>query len=86
MATLDVIIDAEDPSFPLDAELMVAHGDITAIGLLRHGTSKGKASVALVITTADGRQVLGQTTWALLRTAFAALNASPIVAEEVIDP
>jgi hypothetical protein len=86
MTVLDVFADAEQPGFPLDADRMITHGDISAIGLLRHGTSKGKASVALVITTADGKQVLGQTTWALLRTAFAALNASPIVAEEVIDP
>lgn len=86
MTTLDVFADAEDPSFPLNEKLMVTHGEVTAIGPLRHGTSEGKAVVALVITTADGRQVLGQTTWALFRTAFAALNATPVIAEEVIDP
>jgi hypothetical protein len=61
-------------------------GMLTRIGLLRHGTMGGKATVGLVVTLPDGQQVLAQTTWALLRTAFAAMNASPIVAEEVIDP
>lgn len=61
-------------------------GVLSRIGLLRHGTMGGKATVGLVVTMPDGQQVLAQTTWALLRTAYGALSATPIVAEEVIDP
>lgn len=61
-------------------------GMLTRIGVLRHGTVGGKATVALVVTMPDGEQVLAQTTWALLRTAYAVLAASPLIAEEVIDP
>ena len=61
-------------------------GMLTRIGLLRHGTLGGKATVGLVVTMPDGTNVLAQTTWALLRTAFGMLAATPIVAEEVIDP
>lgn len=61
-------------------------GTLVRIGLLRHGTVAGKVSVAVVVELPDGSHVIGQTTWALLRTAYAALAASPTVAEEVIDP
>lgn len=61
-------------------------GRLARIGLLRHGTEGGKASVGVVIELPDGTHIIGQTTWALFRTAFHALNASPVVAEEVIDP
>lgn len=64
----------------------VAIGRVARIGLLRNGTKEGKASVAIVIETDDGQQIIGETTWALLRTAFGALAACPLVAEEVIDP
>ena len=67
-----------------DAE--IDFGNVTRIGLLRHGTVEGNATVALVVTLEDGRQIGAQTTWALLRTVYGALNASPIVAEEVIGP
>jgi hypothetical protein len=61
-------------------------GTLARIGLLRHATVQGKAGVAVVIDMPDGTQVIGQTTWALFRTAYAALAASPVVAEEVVDP
>jgi hypothetical protein len=61
-------------------------GMVGRIGLLRHATRQGKAGVAVVIELPDGTRVIGETTWALFRTAFAALAASPVVAEEVIDP
>jgi hypothetical protein len=61
-------------------------GTLSRVGLLRNGTANGKASVALVITMPDGSTVFAQTTWALLRTAFAAMSACPLIAEEVIDP
>lgn len=86
VTTLEVCPDVDNGQFPLDAQLMVAGGDLTAIGLMRNATQDGKAGVLMVVTLPDGRQVAAQTTWALMRTAFAALNASPAVAEEVIDP
>lgn len=84
MTPLTLHLDCEQ--HPLPTERLVGHGTLSNIGLLRHGTDRGKASIAVIVTLDDGSQVLGQTTWALLRTAFAGLNASPIVAEEVIDP
>lgn len=63
-----------------------ADGTLSRIGLLRNGTVRGRATVAVVVDLPDGTQVIGQTTWALLRTAYAALAASPAVAEEVVDP
>lgn len=63
-----------------------AVGTLDEIGLLRHGTARGRAVVAILVTLPDDTQVLAQTTWALLRGAYAALAASPVVAEEVIDP
>lgn len=71
---------------PLPHDNLIGAGTITDIGLLRNGTARGKASVALVITLDDGSRVIGQTTWALLRTAFHGLAVTPIVAEEVIEP
>lgn len=57
-------------------------GTLARIGLLRHGTAAGKASVAVVVEMPDGTHVIGQTTWALLRTAVGALATSPVAAEE----
>jgi hypothetical protein len=84
MIPLTLHLDVEQNPLPTDN--LVADGELSDIGLLRHGTKSGKAVVAVVVTLADGRQVIGQTTWALLRTAYAGLAASPIVAEEVIEP
>lgn len=84
MQHLSVHLDCEQDR--LDLAGLTASGMIKDIGLLRHGTENGKATVAITIELEDGSVVLGQTTWALLRTAYAALAASPIVAEEVIDP
>lgn len=73
----------QNPWRDLDVD---ASGMVTRIGLLRNGTKLGKASVALVITTDDGQQIVGQTTWATLRMAYLALAGSAVAAEEVIDP
>lgn len=59
------------------------HGQIERVGLLRHGTSQGRASVALLIRLDDGRVVVGETTWRLFNTAARALAVSPAAAEEV---
>lgn len=84
MIPLALHLDTEQNPLPQDG--LVADGMLTDIGLLRHGTHRGKAVVGLVVTMPDGTRVIGQTTWALFRTAYVGLAASPIVAEEVIDP
>lgn len=88
MTPLTITLDVDRAPWD-DLRLALPHmpdGRLARIGLLRHGTEGGKASVGVVIELPDGTHVIGQTTWALLRTAFQALAASPIVAEEVIDP
>jgi len=85
MTSLEVFADAEQ-QFNLDFDKLVGQGTVTGIGLLRHGTAGGKASVSLVITLRDGKQVHAETTWALFRLAYRALAASPIAKEEVDEP
>lgn len=86
MIALTVHLDLDtEPWTDLQSDEPVL-GTLSRIGLLRHGTGKGNASVGLVLTMPDGTQVIGQTTWALLRTAYAAMAASPLIAEEVINP
>lgn len=85
MTSLSIHTDVER-DFPLDRSRMVAEGRLTAIGLLRHGTVGGKATVSMVITLPGGSQVFAETTWALFNAAARALAASPIAAEEVQGP
>lgn len=61
----------------------ILHGQVERAGLLRHGTSDGRASVALVVRLDDGRPVVAETTWRLFNTAARALAASPAAREEV---
>lgn len=78
---LQVTTDVEqEPWTHLDP---VAVGHVSHIGLLRHGTSEGRAAVALVVTTEDGQQIVGQTTWALFDWAYQTLAHSPVIAEEL---
>lgn len=72
--------------FPLDRSKLTAEGELTAVGLLRHGTARGRATVSMIVTLQDGSQVFAQTTWALFRAAARALAASAIAAEEVDEP
>jgi len=79
---LDVRPDvAQAPYTELDPEATL-HGQLVSIGLLRNGTTEGRASVALVARLDDGRYVIAETTWRLFNTASRALAASPAVAEE----
>jgi hypothetical protein len=57
-------------------------GMVERVALLRHGTRGGRASVAVLIRLADGRAVIGQTTYRLAQAAARALAASPVAAEE----
>jgi hypothetical protein len=53
------------------------------VGLLRHGTQQGNATVSFAIRLHDGRVVLAETTVRLARLAARALAASPVMAEEI---
>ena len=83
MTELHVTVDAEVYPLGIDTQLLVGQGALTDIGLLRQGTDGGAASVAMVITLPSGKQILAETTWKLFKTAYLALEASPIVAEEI---
>jgi hypothetical protein len=58
-------------------------GLLAEIGLLRNGTTSGRAVVALIVELEDGTKVVAQTTWRLFTNAHRALAASPIASEEV---
>jgi hypothetical protein len=79
---IHISLDAEAYPMGIDRQRLAAQGVVTDIGLLRHGTDGGAASVALVITLPSGKQVLAETTWKLFKTAYLALEASPVIAEE----
>lgn len=83
MTPLHITVDAEVNPLGIDVDKLVGQGMLTDIGLLRHGTVGGQASIGMVVTLADGTQVLAETTWKLFKTAYLALEASPIVAEEI---
>lgn len=85
MTPLHISLDAEQNPLGLDVDKLHGQGMLTDIGLLRHGTTGGQASIGMVVTLKDGTQVLAETTWKLFKTAYMALSASPIVAEEVWD-
>lgn len=85
MISLDLRIDLEQTPWTDLRPATLLHGGLTGIGLLRHGTSEGRASVALRIRLDDGRTVIAETTWRLFHTAARALAVSPVIAEEVSD-
>lgn len=62
----------------LTSPAQALHGTVTLLGLLPNGTSGGKASVAMVITLDDGKQVIAETTWRVFNSAARALAASPV--------
>lgn len=80
---LDVRLDMDRAPWTHIDPKAVAHGRVESVGLLRHGTAEGRASVALLIRLDDGRHVVAETTFRLAHTAARALAASPVVAEEV---
>jgi hypothetical protein len=82
MSALHIHPDAER-TLVVDRKRLAGQGLLTNIGLLRHGTVHGNASVSMLVTLDDGRQVFAETTWALLHNAVRALAKSPIASEEV---
>lgn len=82
MTSLDVRPDMDRaPWTDIDRDGLLA-GQLERVGLLRHGTTQGRASVALLGRLDDGRVVVLETTWRLLHAAVRALAASPVAAEE----
>lgn len=81
---LDVNTNIQDGDWS-DLPQPTLPGALIRIGLLRNGTSQGRAVVAMAVRLEDGSTVLVQTTWRLMRTAVAALEAGPVGSEEVHD-
>ncbi len=65
-----------------DIPATTPQGKLERIGLLRNGTSEGRATVGLVIRLPDGTAVVAETTWRLFNTSARALAASPIASEQ----
>lgn len=61
------------------------HGIVERVGLLRNGTSSGRAAVEILIRLDDGSLVLAETTLRLARTAAAGIVASAVFSEEPMD-
>jgi len=89
MIPLSVIPDIDQagglPHVERDKLITETSAAVRSIGLLRHGTSEGRASVGLLIELPDGRQVIAETSWRLLSTAVRAMAAGPVGSEEVLD-
>lgn len=89
MTPLKIVLDVErPPGLEVDPSRLIHQqmARIGAIGLLRNGTDRGRATVAIRVDLPDGTQVLAETTWRLLWLAAHALAAGPVGAEEVLDP
>lgn len=53
-------------------------GRIERIGLLPNGTDAGRPTIAIVGRLSNGQPVILETTWALMRNAVRALDASSV--------
>lgn len=77
MITLRVSMDVEKDPIHYEGE-KDGHpdelGEVSAIGVLQHGTEEGRPSVTVRIDFADGSYVLGQTTLRMLNMAIAAFR------------
>lgn len=62
-----------------DAELHP--GAIERAGVMRNGTSSGRATVMLLVRTDDGQYVVGETTLRLFLAAARAIAACPLAHE-----
>lgn len=82
---LDVTSDIERDPWSDYADRDLRNGEWTRIGLLRNGTTGGRATVAVAVELPDGTVVFGETTLRLFRIASAAVLATPIAVEEPLD-
>lgn len=53
-------------------------GDLARIGILPNGTESGHATVCLLVTLPDGRQVVAQTTLRLFLMAAGFIAGAPV--------
>jgi hypothetical protein len=83
MTPLDVRTDMDtNPWTHVRPADLAGQGRLESVGLLRHGTAEGRATVALLVKLEDGRYVVAETTWRLFNSAARALAGSPAAAEE----
>lgn len=73
MPALDIILEGDGSLKDLQGRL--EDGRLTKVILLPTGMASGKPSVSVVVETADGRAVLGQTSLALFLSAADAFKA-----------
>lgn len=79
MIPLDIRPNLElNPWEDISADGLVGQGTVARVGLLPNGTHQGRPVFMLLVRLEDGRQVVAQTTWALMQAAVRALAASPV--------
>lgn len=95
MVPLTIVVDLEQTGFRADLPdedlraLLERQNNETAkvqaVGLMRNGTSGGRAVVHLLIRMPDGTPVIAETTLRLARIAALGLAQTPVYAEEDFD-
>lgn len=79
---LDIRADIERSPWTEAEAPRAKSGRLTSVGLLRAGTTTGRASIALLVQLPDGSTVIAQTTWRAFNAAARALAASPLAQAE----
>lgn len=72
---LRIVMDATESDIGVRDSDVLELAELSAVGGIPNSTSSGHAAVALLLELPDGRQVLAQTTLALLGNAMRALQA-----------
>lgn len=83
MSQLDVRADMDESPWDDLRGGDFVDGIVTHVGLMRNGTTFGRAVVAIRVTTTDGRTVIGQVPLGIVLNAVAYYSQSAIVAEEM---
>lgn len=63
-----------------------AEAAIERIGLIRNGTTQGRAVIAIAVRLPDDRVVIAETTWRLFSTAARSLAQTEIARNEPQEP
>ncbi|MCU1677690.1 MAG: hypothetical protein JWM93_2448 [Frankiales bacterium] len=77
-------LNAAHSTVPPVAGAPVQMARIERVGLLRHGTQEGRATVTVLVRLPDGSFVLAETTLRNAAMAARVIAASPAYAEEAI--
>ena len=76
MIPLNISLDLDKtPWIDLKTAAEPGLGKVTRIGRLPAGMQSGKSTIAIVITTPDGKQFIGETSMALFLAAARAMKA-----------